>query len=141
MAADKVWQFDAELVKAYQLVLNLQTDQAQAQLVKLEKHTNELHRLYVLSLCETVDVLISEDEKKFNRIEENFKARFKYLDGLAESAEVLFLKADLNLQRGFNFINLGQELNAVWAIRSAYNTTQECLKKYPYGSDHSLLYY
>jgi len=64
LAIDKVWQFDAELLKAYQLVLNLQTDQAQAQLAKLEKHTNELHRIYVLSLCETVDVLISEDEKK-----------------------------------------------------------------------------
>ncbi|HEY5823348.1 MAG TPA: tetratricopeptide repeat protein [Cyclobacteriaceae bacterium] len=131
LAIDKVWQFDTELFKAYQLVLNLQTDQAQVQLAKLEKHTNELHRIYVLSLCETIDVLLSEDEQKFNRIEENFKARFKYLDGLKESPEVLFLKSDLNLQRGFNFINLGQELNAVWAIRSAYNTTQECLKKYP----------
>jgi len=131
LAIDKVWQFDAELFKAYQLVLNLQTDQAQAQLAKLEKHTNELHRIYVLSLCETIDVLLSEDEQKFNRIEENFKERFKYLDGLKESPEVLFLKSDLNLQRGFNFINLGQELNAVWAIRSAYNTTQDCLKKYP----------
>lgn len=130
-AADKIWQFDPELVKAYQLVLNLQTDQAQAQLIKLQKHTNEFHRLYVLSLCETVDVLISEDEQKFDRIESNFKERFKYLDGLPESPEVLFLKAELNLQRGFNFVNLGQELNAVFAIRSAYNTTQECLKKYP----------
>jgi tetratricopeptide (TPR) repeat protein len=131
LAADKIWQFDTELTKAYQLTLNLQTDQAQAQLARLQNHTNELHRLYVLSLCETVDVLLSEDEQKFNSIEEKFKTRFKYLDGLTENAEVLFLKAELNLQRGFNFVNLGQELNAVWAIRSAYNLTQECLKKYP----------
>jgi tetratricopeptide (TPR) repeat protein len=130
-AIDKIWQFDPELTKAYQLVLNLQTEQAKAQLIKLEKHTNELHRIYVLSLCETIDVLLSEDEQKFNTIENNFKERFKYLDNLKENAEVLFLKSELNLQRGFNFINLGQELNAVWAIRSAYNTTQECLKKYP----------
>jgi tetratricopeptide (TPR) repeat protein len=130
-AIDKIWQFDPELSKAYDLVLTLQTEQAHAQLVKLEKHSNEFHRIYLLSLCETIDVLISEDQQKFDRIENNFKERFKYLDGLKESPEVLFLKADINLQRGFNFINLGQELNAVWAIRSAYNFTQECIKKYP----------
>jgi tetratricopeptide (TPR) repeat protein len=130
-AIDQIWQFDSELFKIYNQVINLQTDQAQAQLIKMEKHTNELHRLYVLSLCETIDVLISEDEQKFSRIESNFKERFKYIEGLKESPETLFLEAELNLQRGFNFINLGQELNAVWAIRAAYNTTQECLKKYP----------
>ncbi len=130
-AIDKVWEFDSELTKAYQLVLNLQTDQARTQLIKLEKHTNELHRMYVLSLCETIDVLISEDEKKSDVLEGNFKERVKYLDKLPEGPEVLFLKAEMNLQRGFNFINLGQELNAVWAIRAAYNLTQECIKKYP----------
>ena len=130
-ATDKVWGFDSELNKAYQLVLNLQTDQAKAQLIKLEKHTNEFHRLYVISLCETVDVLISEDEKKYEQLDTNFKNRTKYLESLTESPEVLFLKAEMNLQRGFNLINLGQELSAVWAIRSAYNITQECLKKYP----------
>ena len=130
-AIDKVWEFDSELNKCYQLVLNLQTEQARAQLIKLEKHTNELHRIYVLSLCETIDVLISEDEKKSDLLETNFKARVKYLEGLTEGPEVLFLKAEMNLQRGFNFINLGEELNAVWAIRAAYNLTQECIKKYP----------
>src|SRR5688572_23034853 len=87
--------------------------------------------MYVQSLCETLDALISEDEKRFAEIEGLFRARFKVLEERPESPETLFLQAELNLQRGFNFLNLGQEFNAVWAIRSAYNFTQECLKKYP----------
>jgi tetratricopeptide (TPR) repeat protein len=128
-AADNLWQFDAETQKIHRLVLNLQTDQAYALLRNLKG--NEMHKMYVASLRETLDVLISEDAEKFQRIETNFKERFKKLDAMPESAETLFLRAELNLQRGFNFLNLGEEFNAVWAIRTAFNYTQECLKKYP----------
>lgn len=132
LATDNVWKFDPSLQRAYQLVLNLQTEKAETELKRLgTNQANALHKLYVESFNETLDVLISEDEQKFNLIEERFKERFKYLDGLKPSAETLFLKAELNLQRGFNFLNLGQEINAVLAIRTAYNQAQECIKKYP----------
>ncbi|HMJ68003.1 MAG TPA: tetratricopeptide repeat protein [Cyclobacteriaceae bacterium] len=127
--ADNIWTFDPELQKIHQLVLNLQTEQAYKLLQKVK--ANEFHTMYVLSFCETLDVLISEDEVKFQKIESNFRDRLKYLSSLPNGAEMLFLQAELNLQRGFNFLNLGQEFNAVWAIRNAYNFTQECLKKYP----------
>jgi tetratricopeptide (TPR) repeat protein len=127
--ADNIWTFDPELQKIHKLVLNLQTDQAYKALEKLK--TNEFHKMYVLSICETLDVLISEDETRFQKIESNFKERLKLLEKGKQSADALFLQAELNLQRGFNFLNLGQEFNAVWAIKNAYNITQECLKKYP----------
>ncbi|HNP07084.1 MAG TPA: tetratricopeptide repeat protein [Cyclobacteriaceae bacterium] len=130
-ASNPVWKFDSQLQKAYQSVLNLEIDQAYSALKSLQPSTNPYHKIYVESFCETLDVLISEDEVKFQKIEANFRARFKYLDTQKESAETLFLKAELNLQRGFNFLNLGQDLNAVWAIRTAYSQTEECLKKYP----------
>jgi tetratricopeptide (TPR) repeat protein len=129
LRADNVWTFDPELKKIHQLVLNLQTEQAYKLLEKI--NTNELHKMYVLSFCETLDVLVSEDEEKFQKIESSFRERLKYLGSRPTDAESLFLQAELNLQRGFNFLNLGQEFNAVWAIRNAYNFTQECLKKYP----------
>lgn len=130
-ANDPIWKFDPALQKAYQAVLNLETDQAYQELNELGPKTNPLHKIYVQSFCETLDVLISEDEVKFQKIENNFRERFKYLDSQKESGEILFLKAELNLQRGFNFLNLGQDLNAVWAIRTAYNQAEECQKKYP----------
>ena len=119
--ADNIWTFDPELQKIHRLVINLQTDQAYKLLEKVK--ADEFNKMYVQSLCETLDVLITEDEEKFQKIEANFRDRLKYLNSLPVSADALFLQAELNLQRGFNFLNLGQEFNAVWAIRSAYNLT------------------
>ena len=128
--ADNFWQFDSELQKAYSLILNLKTDQAYTLLLKNTKSYGP-HRMYLLTFCETVDILITEDAKKFEGVELKFKDRLSQLELLPESAETLFLQAEINLQKGFSYINLNQELNAVIAIRRAYNFTQECLKKYP----------
>lgn len=128
-ATDLIWQFDPELQKAYNLVFSMQQDKATEYLKKIK--TNEFHKLYVQSLNETIYILITEDNKGFEQIDERFKARLKYLEGLPIGPETLFLQAELNLQRGFCFLNLGEELNAVMSIRKAYQFTSECLKKYP----------
>ncbi|CAN5230485.1 hypothetical protein BH09BAC3_BH09BAC3_20940 [soil metagenome] len=130
LAVDNLWQFEPSVEHIYKLVLNLQTEQAYAELAQL-KNVNEFHKLYVQSFLETTDILITEDEKRFDKINEEFKRRLDKLSELPESPETLFLRAELNIQRGFNLLNLGQELNAVLAIRQAYQATQECLKKYP----------
>jgi tetratricopeptide (TPR) repeat protein len=128
---DPVWQFSDQVNQAYLLVLNLQPDKAQEILSKVSDPSQELHKLYVLSLSETVDVLITEDQKKFEQLEANFRKRLELIETLPEGPEKLFLEAELNLQRGFNLLNLDQSFNAVFAIRRAYNLTQDCLKAYP----------
>ncbi len=128
---DKIWTFSEELHKAYLMVMNLQPDQALIQLNKVTAKSEELHKIYVLSLAETVDVLITEDQKKFDQLESNFRQRLDLVENLPDGPEKLFLQAELNLQRGFNLLNMGQEFNAVFAIKRAYNNTSECLKKYP----------
>ncbi len=130
-ATDPLWQFSEQVHQAYLLVLNLQPDKAQEILNKISDPAQDLHKLYVLSLSETVDVLITEDQKKLEQLESNFRKRLQVVETLPDGAEKLFLEAELNLQRGFNLLNLDQSFNAVFAIRRAYNLTQECLKKYP----------
>lgn len=129
-AVDNVWQFDPALDHIYKLVLELQTEKAYAELAQL-KSSNEYHRIYVQSFLETVDILITEDEGRFEKVNEIFKQRLEKISQLPDSPEKLFLKAELSLQRGFNLLNLSQELSAVLAIRQAYQATQECIKKYP----------
>ncbi len=128
-ASDSIWQFDPELQKAYYYVITLQPEKADEYLKKIK--TNELHKMYVQTLSETLKILITEDHKAFVEIEERFKNRIKYLENLPTSGETLFLLAELNLQRGFCYLNLGQEVNAVMSIRKAYQLTSDCLKKYP----------
>lgn len=130
-ATDPLWQFSDDLTKAYRLVLNLQPEKAQEILSKISDPSQELYKMYVLSLSETADVLITEDQKKFDQLENNFRKRFQIIENLPDGPAKLFLEAELNLQRGFNLLNLDQSFNAVFAIRKAYNLTQDCLKKYP----------
>lgn len=130
-AKDYNWHFDTELETIYKLAINLQTEQALALLSKVNDKDREFYKIYLQSLCETIDVLIGEDLTKYALLEKNFKDRVKLLESKPESPETLFLRAELALQKGFNLINLGQEINAVFAIRQAYNLTQECLEKYP----------
>jgi tetratricopeptide (TPR) repeat protein len=130
-AKENDWHFDPELDGIYKLAINLQTDRALALLAKVNDKERELYKIYIQSLCETIEVLISEDLTKYEVLEKNFKARLRVLESKPESAETLFLRAELNLQKGFNLINLGQEINAVFAIKQAYSLTQDCLKKYP----------
>ncbi len=129
VAVDNLWQFDPELQKVYTYVTNLQTQKAREAL-KHVKNTG-LHKLYVEQLNETLYILITEDHASFTRIDELFKQNLKHLESLPESAETLFLQAELNLQRGFCLLNLSQELNAVLAIRRAYQLTAGCISKYP----------
>jgi tetratricopeptide (TPR) repeat protein len=126
---DGAWQFDSELQKIYQLVINLQTDKADALLKDI--HTNELHKIYVQSFNETLHILITEDHKKFAQIDQSFKERVKYIESLPVSAETLFLQAELALQKGFCYLNLGQEINAVLSIRKAYQLAADCMRRYP----------
>lgn len=128
-ASDFTWHFNADLQKAYWLVTNLQTENARHQLKQVQ--ANALHKMYVETLNETLYILITEDHAGFLKIDERFKQNLKYLESLPVSAESLFLQAELNLQRGFCLLNLGQEINAVLSIRKAYQLTAECLAKYP----------
>lgn len=128
-AIELTWQFEADLQKAYWYVTNLQPEKAREQLKRVR--TPGFHKLYVESLNETLYILITEDHAGFPKIEEKFKQNLKYLESLPVTAETLFLQAELNLQRGFCYLNLGQELNAVMSIRKAYQLTSECLKQFP----------
>lgn len=126
---EPVWKFDSELQKAYQLVMNLQTEKAKALLDQIK--TNPMHKLYVQTLNETLYILIAEDHAGFIKIDQNFKERLNKLADLPQTAETLFIQAELSLQRGFCYLNLNQEINAVLSIRRAYQFTEECIKKYP----------
>jgi tetratricopeptide (TPR) repeat protein len=125
------WIFDSELEAIYKLAINLQTDQARARLAKINDPQREFYKLYLQSFCESIEVLISEDELLFAAMEKSFKERMKLLDSKPESGDVLFIKAEMALHRGFNMINLGQEFSAVFAIKQAYNLMADCQKKYP----------
>ncbi len=125
------WKFDPELEAIYKDITNLRTEEALTKLQRITDKSREHYRFYLQSLAECVTILVTEDEKRFPEFERNFKARVDLLENEAETAEALFLKAEINLQRAFCHLNLSQEFSAILAFRQAYGLITECTEKYP----------
>jgi TolA-binding protein len=120
------WKFDAATQRAYDLVLNLQTEEAHALIPTPE--TPQEH--YILALAEALELLITEDVEKFSDYEDRFEKRQERKSKLS-SPEDLFLQAEIGLQWSFIYLKYGHEFDAALNLRQAYQTTQEIKKRFP----------
>jgi tetratricopeptide (TPR) repeat protein len=118
--------FDQHLGKAYNLVFDLQTDEA----ARLLKGENTAEAIYLASIAEAVELLITEDNSKFAEYEERFQNR---LDQNIKSShrDYQFLQAELRLHWSFVYLKFGHELDAALHLRQAYQIAEACKEKYP----------
>ncbi len=127
-AQQKEWLSDKRLFESYTLALNLKIEEAQKQLNDIK--TPE--QIYVASLTDAFELLVTEDEIKFEKYEDALEDRLGRLEEIdPATAESLFATAELRLQWGFIYLKFGHELDAAWNIRQSYLIVQECKKKYP----------
>lgn len=117
-----------DLSKPYGLVLNLNPEDAKTGI----KKTGSPQQVYVASLADVLELLITEDEVKFTSYESEFTTRLDQLEKIKPvTADVLFTAAELRLQWAFTYLKFGHEFDAAWNIRQAYLSVQECKKKFP----------
>lgn len=120
------WTFDDQTQRAYNLVLNLQIDEAHLLIAKAE--TAQQH--YVLALAEALELLITEDGEKYREYEDRFTQR---LDRKTKTniPDDLFLQAEIRMQWAFVYLKFGHEFDAALNLRQAYLTIQEIKRKFP----------
>jgi len=58
------WRFDPETDAVYKLVVNLQTEQAFQRLKKFTDPSKQNYRIYLESLAECIDILVSEKKRQ-----------------------------------------------------------------------------
>lgn len=123
---DPQWTFDEKSQQAYELVLQLQTEEA----FKLLPSPTTAQELYVTSLAEALELLITEDGEKYTAYEENFNRR---LDRKTKPtvADDLFLQAEIRLHWTFIYLKFGHEFDAALNLRQAYLTLEEIRKRFP----------
>ncbi len=127
-AQQKEWLSDKLLYESYSLALNLKIEEARKQLNEIK--TPE--QIYVASLTDAFELLVTEDEVRFDKYKDAYETRLDLLEKInPSSAETLFAIAELRLQWAFIYLKFGHELDAAWNIRQAYLTVQECKKKHP----------
>lgn len=122
------WLKDVGANNPYTLTLNLQFTEARALLSEVK--TPE--KIYVASLAGALELLVTEDEARFDRYENEYEERLELLASSNHAtAESLFATAELRLQWAFIYLKFGRELDAAWNVRQAYLIVQSCKKKFP----------
>ena len=111
--------------QAYELAFRLDTESAKT-LVGTQLPVD----LYITSLAETIELLVTERDELFNLYEKHFferqEKRQKYV-----SAEDIFLQAEIHLHWAFVYLKFGHEFDAAMTLRKAYRIAESCKKEYP----------
>lgn len=117
--------FNATQQRAYELALNLEPAEA----LQLLGDENSIESLYIASLAETIELLVTEDFSKFAAYEERF---LKRLDKNVKSTprDFQFLQAELRLHWSFVYLKFGHELDAALQLREAYQIAANCRQKF-----------
>lgn len=123
---ESAWEFDEQTNRAYQLVLNLEYEEAH-QLIPSPTTAQE-H--YVASLAETLELLVNEDGEKFTVFEERFNQRIERKTRLNSAADLL-LQAEIRTQWAFVYLKFGHEFDAALNLRQAYLTIQLLKVRFP----------
>ncbi|RAW01326.1 tetratricopeptide repeat protein [Pseudochryseolinea flava] len=125
-AAAQEWSFDANTQKAYDLVLNFQTQEA----LTLIPNPKTVEEHYVTSLAEALELLITEDAVRYPEYENHFEALLDRKTKL-RSPHDLFLQAEIALHWSFVHLKYGHEFEAALNLRQAYHTSQEIRTRFP----------
>lgn len=121
------WFTQPKLTKAYSLALNLEIEEARR--INLSPATPEQY--YIASLCDILELLLTEDEVAFERYENDYENRLIRLENNEATAASLFALAELRLQWAFVYLKFGHEVDAAWNIRQSYLLVQQCKKTFP----------
>ena len=121
------WITQPNLATAYHHVLNLELNEAR----KIISTSSTPEHIYVASLGDMLELLISEDEIIFERYEDVYLKRLDILENLKPTGSSLFALAELRLHWAFVYLKFGHEIDAVWNIRQSYLIVQQCKKNFP----------
>lgn len=122
------WFSKPELQSAYHKALNLQLSEAR----KTVTNYTDPESVYIASLCDALELLVTEDNSKFDSYQDAWEKRLQALNRQhPKTADILFASAELRLQRAFVYLKFGHEFDAAWNIRQSYLLAQECMRKFP----------
>ncbi len=118
--------FDTRTREAYERVLDLQVESTH----NMIPNPQTPQELYVVSLAEALELLITENPRNFSAYETNFEKRISR-KSRKDNVDDLALLAELNLQWTFVYLKFGKEIDAALRLRQAYISAQEVQKRFP----------
>jgi len=127
------FDFNANCLKAYQLVFELKLNAAR-QLIVAEKKAHPDNSIVPLleNYVDFFQLLTSENKEEFNKLKGNKGARLDQIaDDDNKSPYNLYAQAEINLQWALIRGRFGEQFNAAMEIKKANSLLQENAKKFP----------
>ena len=127
------FDFNANCLKAYQLVFELKLNAAR-QMIAGEKKMNPDNAIVPLleNYADFFQLLTSDSKEDFNRLKGNKNARLDQIaDDDFKSPYNLYAQAEINLQWALIRGRFGEQFNAAMEIKKANSCLQENAKKFP----------
>ena len=118
--------FNEEEKIAYRKAWNLQPSSSSA---PIESAGLRPQTVYIQSLSETLQLIISEDQKQFDEYENRFQRRLEIFTG--KNADEKLLRGELNLHWAFVHLKFGHELDGAIHLRRAYHAITELKEQFP----------
>lgn len=129
----QVFDWNANLIKAYHDVISLKLAKAQAA-INLEKQKNpsNLVPAFIENYIDFFVLFLNENPKEREQRVSNWQQRLDLMDTAPESSPFkLFSKSIINLQWAVVEVKFGNRWAAGWAFRDAFRLAKENQQKFP----------
>jgi tetratricopeptide (TPR) repeat protein len=127
------FEYTANCQQAMQSILDLKTRTAR-EIIEKEKAQNPQngYTVYLEHYCESVELIVTEDIKTYEKIINSYEDRMAQMDKLDDGSPVnSWLQAEMLFQTGLAQVKFGTRINGVYKMMSAYERIKEHRKKYP----------
>lgn len=122
------WLTQEPYAKAHAFILNLQLDEGR----KLLSTLTTPEAIYINSLADVFELLVTEDAERFTELEKVYESRINLLKKASpQTAKELFVLAELRLQWAFVYLKFSHDFTAAWSVRQAHVISMECMRKFP----------
>ncbi len=118
---------------AYTEFLNLRVTKGQTLINQaLKENAKNGISIYLANYEDAIKIFLTEDAKLYKQLSKNEDSRITKLQALEKNSPYYrFTQAEVKLQWAFVKLKMGDELNAVMGMRSAYKLLEENIKLYP----------
>jgi len=127
------FDYNTNCQHAMQAILDLQTNTAR-EILQREKAANSQngYLIYLEHYCESIELIVTEDEKIYEKLINSYEARMKQMDLMDDgSPQNAWLQAEMLFQTGLAQIKFGTRISGVSKMLSSYRRIKENRQKYP----------
>jgi tetratricopeptide (TPR) repeat protein len=120
------WTFGEKARQAYDLIFSLDLNGVH----RIIPEPRSADEIYVVSLAESIELLLEEDGEKYTEYEARFEQRRERKTKNGAPAES-FLQAEMAIQWAFVHFKFGHEFDAALNLKDAYSIAVHARKRHP----------